>query len=76
MIVEMIAQPILEAIEALEQNHHGELFLTVPQLKIVWQDPGEPVEIDGHLLDEAIIRQVEAYLQDRICSLEHPTVLH
>lgn len=76
MIVEMIAQPILEAIEAMESASSHEPMTVVPQLKLVWQNDREPVEFGGHQLDENMIQKVQEYLQEMIESREHPTILH
>lgn len=75
VIIELIAEPILEALEALEASGSMESLPAVPTIRLVWQG-SQPVRIGDQELNEDLISQVESYLQEKVMESEHPTILH
>lgn len=75
MIVEMLADAILEVIRSSESVMTDPLAV-VPEIHIAAADSQEPVEIDGLVVDNDLKRKIQQRVQEGIWEMYHPTILH
>ena len=72
LVIDMIVDAILEAIEASEMDT-VEKYDVVPQIEL--QVAG-PVNIDGVELDAEMTEQICRKVSDGLWAMKHPTLLH
>lgn len=75
MIVEMLAEAILDVIKANESTMTHSLTV-IPEIRLEIPGTQDPIEIDGLVVDNALKQKIQQRVQEGIWEMHHPSILH